>query len=142
MWCLNLISPHFHARSFRLNVHSPHSTGQPMVVRPPSLATKAAHSTSHKPALATTLDIAIPKGSANSLNPCARNWMNSFTATWILPAQLKYAPERFVASCGQKHFLLPFVVLAAKRLRPIGQHRNIDELVQHFSCGTPHCFIV
>ena len=68
--------------------------------------------------------------------------MNSFTVTWNPPAQLKYAPEKFVALCGQKHFLLQFVVLAAKRLRPIVQHRNIDELVQHFSRGTPHRFIV
>jgi hypothetical protein len=37
---------------------------------------------------------------------------------------------------------LQFAQLAADELCPLFQHRNVDELVQHFSCGTPHRFIV
>jgi len=62
----------FTREKFSLKRAYPHSTGQPMVVRPPSLATRAGHSISRRPALATTLDIAIPKGSANSPKRCAQ----------------------------------------------------------------------
>jgi hypothetical protein len=37
---------------------------------------------------------------------------------------------------------LQFAQLAADELCPLFQHRNVDELVQHFSRGTPHRFIV
>jgi hypothetical protein len=32
--------------------------------------------------------------------------------------------------------------LVANELRPLVQDRNINELVQHFACGTPHRFII
>jgi hypothetical protein len=37
---------------------------------------------------------------------------------------------------------LQFAQQAADDLRPLFQHRNVDELVQLFSRGTPHRFIV
>jgi hypothetical protein len=68
--------------------------------------------------------------------------MNSFTAIWNHRAPNKCEHEKFGASCGLKRFTLQFAQLAADELCPLFQHRNVYELVQHLSRGTPHRFIV
>ena len=113
-----------------------------MVVLPLSLAMKADHSISRRLVFDMTLDTATARGSANSLKRCEQKLMNSFTATWNLRAPIKCGHEKFAAPCGPIRFTLQSAQLVANELRPLVQDRNIDELVQHFSRGTPHRFII
>jgi hypothetical protein len=106
------------------------------------LGAKDDRSISHRHVFDTTLDIATPKGSANSPKRCAQKSMNSFTATWNHRVLGKCEHEKFAASCGQIRVMLLFALLAASELRPFFQHCNIDELVQHFARCTPHRFVV